>query len=392
MISRLLPSRPARALLATVAAILSTDCVGRVPMRGSDVATPAVLADVVTCMDADTGTPQDISDLQPAQCGDGKCNGLETCVTCLQDCGECPGQCIPSCDPVLEECVQVTAGGGVCTSKMAAIPAGNFWMGCNNCAGSTVNDISCISDEHPYHEVYLDAYEIDKTEVTVDQYGACMSAGKCDPIGVEVDCGNLGTANYLTPGNEQHPMNCMNWFQSDQYCKWVGKELCTEAQWEKGARGGCEKNGGPSNCMGQSRMYPWGNDTPTCDLAAMTGCHPGTQVRCSSSPVGDSPYGLCDMAGNVEEWVADCKLDDYYCDGPAASGAQQDCTECGPWPGSPQAWSNPPGPAGGSPRGLRGGCYSTFPTSLRVSHRNAYLPSGKDCPLDHFGTRCCRSE
>jgi len=266
---------------------------------------------------------------------------------------------------------------------MVAIPAGNFWMGCNNCAGSTVNETCCGSNEHPYHEVSLDAYEIDRTEVTAAQYLACKNAGKCSAAG------SGSYATYNVPGKEDHPVNYVNWSQAGAYCLWAGKQLCTEAQWEKGARGGCEKNGGAGNCKAQSRKYPWGNDAPTCELAVMPGCPGDTQPVCSVSPAGDSPYGLCDMAGNVWEWTADWYQKDYYCDGPGASG-DQNCPACGSWPGSPGAWSNPPGPGtAGSARVRRGGGFYSYDVNRRVSNRDGYDPSDVFDPL---GLRCCRSE
>ena len=318
-------------------------------------------------------------------CGDGVCassGGNETCENCDGDCGQCPGQCTPSCDALLEECVQATTGGWACAAKMVEIPAGNFWMGCNNCAGSSVNDTSCGSDEHPYHEVHLDAYEIDRTEVTAAQYLACKNAGGCSAAGT----GSYAT--YEVPGKEDHPINRVNWYQAEDYCLWTGKQLCTEAQWEKGARGGCEKNGGPSNCKAQSRKYPWGNETATCDLAVMNGCDGDTQPVCSRSPAGDSPYGLCDMAGNVWEWTADWYQKDYYCDGDGASGDEY-CPECGSWPGSPNAWNNPFGTISGSGRVGRGGSFGYDYYGLRVSDRSGGSPSADSYGL---GLRCCRSE
>ena len=275
----------------------------------------------------------------------------------------------------------MTTGGFACAAKMVEVPAGTFWMGCNNCAGSEVNDADCDSGEHPYHKVYLDAYEIDRTEVTAVQYEACVSAGGCAPAGTG------SCATYQVAGKENHPINYVDWFQVESYCLWAGKELCTEAQWEKGARGGCEHNGGESNCKAQSRKYPWGNESPTCDLAVKSGCDGDTQPVCSVSPAGDSPYGLCDMAGNVWELVADWYLKDYYCDGDGANGDEY-CTECGFWPGSPNAWSNPFYTLGGSYRGLRGGSFYYFDFYLRVSDRYSGPADGSD----YLGGRCCRSE
>ena len=311
----------------------------------------------------------------------------ETCNGYDDDCdGEVDdGLCCDSDCSELEECVQATTGGWVCAAKMVEVPAGSFWMGCNNCPGSTVNDTSCASNEHPYHEVYLDAYEIDKTEVTAAQFLACKTAGGCTAAGT----GSYAT--YLVGGKEDHPINYVKKSQAEAYCLWVGKQLCTEAQWEKGARGGCEKNGGPSNCKAQSRKYPWGNDAPSCSLVVMGKCTEHTQPVCSVSPAGDSPYGLCDMAGNVYEWIADWYGSDYYCAGPGAdtSSPWTYCAECGSWPGSPMAWSNPEGPWSGSYRVRRGGSFASHDDYLRVSYGSYGTPADDTGAL---GSRCCRSE
>ena len=313
-------------------------------------------------------------------CGDSECDAGEDCSDCPIDCSCCD----PPCEPELEECIQPTTGGWVCAAKMVEIPAGNFWMGCNNCEGSEVNDASCYGSEHPYHEVHLDAYEIDRTEVTAAQYLACKNAGGCSAAG----SGSYATFDVV--GKEDHPVNYVTWFQAADYCQWVGKGLCTEAQWEKGARGGCEKNGGPSAaCKAQSRRYPWGNNGPTCDLAASIQCIEGTQSVCSLSPAGDSPYGLCDMAGNVWEWTADWYQKDYYCDGDGASG-DEFCMECGSWPGYPNAWSDPFGTNGSSlSRVFRGGGFA-HPSghNLRVSVRYGESPWGS---IVSVGFRCCKT-
>jgi formylglycine-generating enzyme required for sulfatase activity len=310
-------------------------------------------------------------------CGDNNCDADEACDACPIDCS-C---CAPPCDSELEECVQATTGEWVCAAKMVEIPAGNFWMGCNNCDGSTVNDTSCWSNEHPYHEVHLDEYEIDRTEVTAAQYLACKKAGWCSAV----DSGIYDLANYEIPGKEDHPMNYVSRPKAEDYCLWVGKQLCTEAQWEKGARGGCEKNGGPSDCKAQSRKFPWGNETPTCVLVVKAFCEGQTQPVCSRSPAGDSPYGLCDMAGNAMEWVADWYFRDYYCAGEAASG-KEDCVECSTWADYPQPWDNPGGPTIGSLGSLRGGGKWNDEQFLRVSNRYFAPPDAYD---QDIGFRCC---
>jgi formylglycine-generating enzyme required for sulfatase activity len=264
---------------------------------------------------------------------------------------------------------------------MVAITAGAFWMGCNNCPESAVKDESCDGDEHSYHKVYLDGYDIDRTEIRADQYAMCVAAGGCTTPGTGAD------STWQKPEAGDHPINYVSWWQVEDFCGWVGKRLCSEAEWEMGARGDCDQNGGDAACEAQSRKYPWGNDPPSCSLAVMDDCPEDSQPVCSLPLAGTVPYGLCDMAGNVWEWVADRHLGDYYCEGPAASGGES-CPPSDTWPGSPEAWANPPGPAQGTARVYRGGSFNSFADPLRVSERMYGDPSA------FFGTlggRCCRS-
>jgi len=310
-------------------------------------------------------------------CGNGLCvDAGENCSTCVADCG---------CDPDLEACIQVTTGEWVCAAKLVEIPAGTFWMGCNNCPGSTVQDPYCEDREHPYHEVHLDTYYLDRTEVTADQYAVCVVAGPCSAAGTAD-----GLCTWQEADKGEHPINCVTWSQAYEYCQWAGKRLPTEAEWEKGARGGCELNGG-ANCEAASRMYPWGNDPPTCDHAVRSMCGDDTEPVCSKSPLGDSPYGLCDMAGNVGEWVGDWYGSDYYC---AGEGADTEdpwtyCPACDPWPGSPAAWLDPQGPSSGSRRSARGGSLYNNYVNIRVSNRGQGLLTSADGDL---GFRCARSD
>jgi formylglycine-generating enzyme required for sulfatase activity len=225
----------------------------------------------------------------------------------------------------------VDCKGGICT-----VPAGNFWMGCN-----VEVDDDCDSDESPYHKVYVDAFEVYTTEVTVYAYDACVTAGQCDAPVCAQDGGD-------------RPVVCVDWFDADSYCGWAGKRLCTEAEWEKAARGT------------DGRTYPWGNEAPTCELAVMNGC-PGTAQPVGSKPVGASPYGALDMAGNVWEWVADWYDRSYYLSSPAG---------------------NPTGPASGSNRVVRGGSFDSGADNLRASNRHDDVPS---FTYGILGFRCCRS-
>ena len=235
------------------------------------------------------------------------------------------------------------------TIKMVPVPAGPFQMGCNEAV-----DGDCDSDELPYHEVTLDAYEIDETEVTVAAYAACVQAGAC----AEPDTGYNG-CNWGAADRAEHPVNCVDWGQAGAYCAWAGKRLPTEAEWEKAARGT------------DGRRYPWGNATASCDFAVMydggVGCGTGTTWPVGSKPAGASPCGALDMAGNVWEWVADRYDSGYYASSPE---------------------TNPQGPSSGSDRVGRGGGFGYDAAALRVSNRD-YAPPGY--AGGGLGFRCARS-
>jgi formylglycine-generating enzyme required for sulfatase activity len=217
------------------------------------------------------------------------------------------------------------------TNGMCFVPAGPFWMGCNSDF-----DYNCEDDESPYHEVTLSAYYIDRTEVTELEYSKCVNAGECHIPGTSDNRGNWNDI-----GRVNNPVNCVNRIMAGKYCSWVGKRLPTEAEWEKAARGT------------DGRKYPWGNTYPNLDLAAF---HPGTgdwestgtSDVCTKSPAGDSPYGLCDMAGNVREWVADWYLEDYYSISPL---------------------TDPSGPSTGDTAIVRGGDGGSSSLFVRVSSR-----------------------
>lgn len=176
-----------------------------------------------------------------------------------------------------------------CSDGMCLIPAGSFWIGCNE-----LLDDACEDDEYPYVQEELPGFFIDKTEVTVAAYGKCVDANLC-----RVPSTDNENCNWVKVGKENDPMDCVPLLWAAAYCESLGKRLPTEAEWEKAARGT------------DGRKYPWGNDMTACDKAVMRGygdfgCGTGgTMDVCSKSPAGDSPYGLCDMSGNVWEWVSD---------------------------------------------------------------------------------------
>ena len=242
---------------------------------------------------------------------------------------------------------------------MVLVPAGKFWMGCS------ARDSICQKDEKPGRKVYLDAFEIDRTEVTVAQYRACVRAGKCskpDESECYVWAGSAwkkGAELSAAFKRDDHPVVCVNWNDATAYCGWAGKKLPTEAQWEKAARGT------------DGRVYPWGDDKASCRYAVMDdggkGCGTGGTMAVGSKPSGASPSGAFDMAGNVWEWTADWYGDSYYRNGPT---------------------KNPSGASGGSYRVLRGGSWNYNAAFLRTSNRDGFAPGNRS---DYLGFRCARS-
>jgi formylglycine-generating enzyme required for sulfatase activity len=232
---------------------------------------------------------------------------------------------------------------------MVYVPAGEFIMGSDE-----------YSDEQPVHTVYLDAFYIDKTEVTNAKYQQCVEAGNCR---APTTC-DWGEPTYGDASKADHPVVCVNWNDAQAYCAWAGARLPTEAEWEKAARGT------------DGRMYPWGNTfdgsrVNFCDRNCEsnwkdTGADDGyaQTAPVGSYPQGASPYGALDMAGNVWEWVADWH-DDYA--------------------SSPE--SNPKGPASGVYRVERGGSWLEDEASLRAAGRDGDVPDGTN---NGVGFRCAR--
>jgi len=214
------------------------------------------------------------------------------------------------------------------------VPAGRFLMG----------SATGAKDEKPVHEVQLAAMRLDRYEVTNRRYAACEKSGNCKPPSLLSS--HLRKSYYRNAEFADYPVVFVSWEQADNFCRQAGGRLPTEAEWERAAKGDS-----PS-----ARVYPWGNEAPDCSKANLGG--PGSCVgdtdRVGRRPLGASPFGAMDMAGNVWEWTADWYDATYY-----ASSAGRD----------------PKGPEKGRLKVMRGGCWLSGADSLRVTCRKAELPA-----------------
>ena len=156
---------------------------------------------------------------------------------------------------------------GVDGMTLLYVPASEFTMGSDN------------GNENPIHQVKLDSYWIDQTEVTNEQYAICVSGNKCT-----APSNNIYIEN---PAFDTFPVVYVNWNQARIYCEWAERRLPTEAEWEKAARGT------------EGRTYPWGNVIPSDNNMNSQ----GIIEEVGKYPNGVSPYGALDLAGNAWEWV-----------------------------------------------------------------------------------------
>lgn len=239
------------------------------------------------------------------------------------------------------------------TSTLVFVPGGEFTMGA---------DEPEIKDFNPAHPVELGGFWIYSTKVTREMYNLCASLGQCTPVAANSNeprstlSGTSLISFFTGPEGSEYtlkdlPVTDVTWEQADNYCTWAGGRLPTEAEWEKTARG--EK----------SKIQPWGDETPACNLLNFGECG----VFLSSVldyPEGISDYKALDMAGNAYEWVNDWYQKDYYAQAPA---------------------SNPPGPADGTKRSVRGSSFDTKGESVLSYLRSSLEPDQSKIDV---GFRC----
>jgi len=274
---------------------------------------------------------------------------------------------------------------------MVYVPAGEFEMGNVGIqwvwSGSLVSsdlDLQVFIDESPQHLVYLDAFWIDQTEVTVEKFRTFVEATGYETIAesdgwaapwtdgpMEKEWPHVPGTDWQHPhgpesrAEDDHPVVQVSWDDAAAFCDWAGGGLPTEAQWEKAARGT------------DGRLWPWGD---TYDGSRGSFCDAQCPVKrwnqdsyddgyaltapVGSFPSGASPYGALDMAGNVWEWVVDWYGEDYYAYSPD---------------------ENPTGPSFATERTQRGGAWYDYESWVRTTVRHATPPWNR---ADDLGFRC----
>ena len=225
---------------------------------------------------------------------------------------------------------------------MVAIPAGPFIRGTEHGG----------FDEGPQRTIYLSAFSIDRYEVTNSQYQQFVLATghrkAGPPSRYAKSIGKMRGVNQ--------PAVYVSWDDATEYCRWKGKRLPTEAEWEKAMRGP------------DGRLWPWGDQEKLAG-ANWARVPDGYEV---AAPVGtfkedSSPYGVMDGGGNVMEWVGDWYSESYYKESPDR---------------------DPQTPEYGTYRVLRGGTYTTTGGDLRITSRSKMVPDFRD---ETIGFRCAVS-
>jgi len=332
--------------------------------------------------DADAGSPPVDGGSQPADGGGGRGNGGSAGTGAAEP--EVPAG--PSCAGLASTC----QGESCC---MNVITGGTFLMGQGGANSSDLYlDPDLFPEERPEHEVTVDPFALDKYEVTVGRFRKFVDAYDGTPPAPDAGAhpaidgsgwrsewdvelagtrtefidrlkcyGGRETWTDEVGTDEDKPINCVNWYEAFAFCAWDAGRLPTEAEWEYAAAGGSE-----------NRLYPWGSEAPTCELANWYGC-PAIVDFVGSYPAGNGRWGHADLTGNVAEWT----LDLYY--GYGNLSLPHD---------------NPANVTEGSARVLRGGSFDTRiiegmdANGLRSTSRASRTP---DLPDPEYGFRCARS-
>ena len=243
--------------------------------------------------------------------------------------------------------------------NMVLIPAGEFQM------GSSEN-----TDEQPGHTVYIDAFYMDKYEVTNAEYKKFLDAnrqwqkGRISSTYHDGDYLKHWNGNNYPTGKANHPVTYVSWYAAMAYAKWAGKRLPTEAEWEKAARGGLV-----------GKKYPSG------DSIDSTKANYNKNVG-DTTPVGrysPNAHGLHDMSGNVAEWCLDTYDADFY----RSSSRQNPISGASALKGTVNFSK-----ISTAPRVLRGGSWSMLPHSVRVAKRTKGNPT---LSYFGFGFRCVQA-
>jgi len=246
---------------------------------------------------------------------------------------------------------------------MLLVPGGTFTMG---------TDTGGEGDERPAHAVTLAAFWLDRTEVTQAAYDECVAARACPPP----DPGILASFSGLFKGPKK-PVIGVSWFAARDYCKWKGKRLPREAEYERAVRGD------------DGRRYPWGSDAPTHDKTVFEA---NATEDVGTHPSGRGPYGHDDLAGNVWEWIDDDYDPFAYARPRASEGRPGTCDEIVVAQNKLRA-EGKQGFTGSNPipteceKSIRGGAYNYPASGLRSTNRIHHPPSFK---LRMTGVRCAK--
>jgi formylglycine-generating enzyme required for sulfatase activity len=319
------------------------------------------LADQARCAGLIGSILQDLAPLK-FEFPDARYHGLLDAVTAMFDRERCLGV------PLAKRIAAADALGQAGDARIdlraedywVAIPAGKFLMGAQseNPEGANYDPESTYTDQwrETPHEVSLDAYGIGRYPVTVGQYRQFV-----EDEGYQDDrwWGAGGFGEYSEPDEWERqvsypsrPVVSVSWWEAKAFCAWAGFRLATEAEWERAARGTA------------GRKYPWGND-PIDEQRANYRGGPGHPTPVGIYPLGSTPEGICDLAGNVWEWC-----EDGFAEYTAESA------------------SNPRGDAGGSDRVLRGGGWAGVVEGCRAAYRSGGDPSDRG---GYLGFRLARA-